>query len=312
MTSFVEIKGVVHPLGLFLRTQVLLICVGCVDLARPTFRGCEAGCDDVGVILDVGVVGADGPLAAPDTAITPDAAPPIDAARLPEDGPRLDMAGPAFPLTLGLVAHWPFDEGIGTIARDQSPSRSDATVSAGTEWIIGAIGKAVFLNGDSDIINVPSGPAVGLTGAMTISVWYLANSLPGSRVALISRNVKSDSRGYTLGFDFTGTFEFHISVNCQSENDVQTASPAPLGRWVHVVGVFDPGATLAIYVDGVLRSSAVLSTTTQCDNKQPLGIGRRPAPASIPEAFRGGIDEVRIYNRALTAADVMALFALKP
>lgn len=83
-----------------------------------------------------------------------------------------------------------------------------------------------------------------------------------------------------------------------------SVTPIPERTWTHVASTYD-GATLRIYINGVLDRSAVVSGTT-CANTDPLAIGAKIKPsAGIAEAyFDGRIDDVRIYRRALSAAEI--------
>jgi Concanavalin A-like lectin/glucanases superfamily len=88
---------------------------------------------------------------------------------------------------------------------------------------------------------------------------------------------------------------------------VDTVSPIPALRWVHVASTYD-GTTLRVYINGVLDVSKPVSGRT-CANAQPLAIGAKykPAEGVLEALFDGRIDDVRVYDRALSAAEIKTI-----
>jgi Concanavalin A-like lectin/glucanases superfamily len=88
---------------------------------------------------------------------------------------------------------------------------------------------------------------------------------------------------------------------------VDTVSAIPATRWVHLASTYD-GTTLRVYINGVLDVSKPVSGRT-CANAQPLAIGAKykPAEGVLEALFDGRIDDVRVYNRALSAAEIQTM-----
>jgi len=112
----------------------------------------------------------------------------------------------------------------------------------------------------------------------------------------------------------TGKAFFQIRDANPSINQVYVFSqgPVPTGAWIHLVGVRDASCspkTVQLYMNGVQVASAIDTTTMSLSNVGPKldNIGRR-FPCNSTNPFQGAIDEVTIYNRALTACEILALY----
>lgn len=160
---------------------------------------------------------------------------------------------------------------------------------------------AVDFDGTDDTVVATD---IDLPSSFTLSVWMKADVIPGAGVwrNLVTRVSGSSSNGdYYL--ELSGDeieFGFLNTVNGIISS---TSANLVAGRWYHIAGVFSDSAnTLAIYVNGSLSISAA-ETNSPTTNNDIVEIG-----AGWPgENFDGRIDDVRIYNRALSAADVAAL-----
>jgi hypothetical protein len=308
----------VHPLrpGLLAATAVL---AACVDTTQPAgLRGVDAGAraapdGATDVAADAPPVPSDGP-AARETGV-------MD---LPRDDPPADVAPPreaaapdVRPDTgerIGLVGYWPLDEGSGTVARDLSGNANHGNFDLAPAWTTGKFGGAVDFSAANSAILVPSSPTIGLKGAMSVALWINVKAFPaaGALSAVLSRNDGSGMRGYTVRVRPDGTLEFHVSGDCTTENAATTTAQNAIdaATWVHVVGVYVPGTAIRLYVNGALQGQATGGVpAAQCDNQRPLALGRRPSRA---ESFTGMIDDVRLYDRSLTDADVLALYNFRP
>ncbi|HET6953953.1 MAG TPA: LamG-like jellyroll fold domain-containing protein [Acidimicrobiales bacterium] len=203
-----------------------------------------------------------------------------------------NTAPPAPP---GRVASFGFDEGSGTIAGDRSGSGNDGTVS-GALWTTGRVGGALSFDGSGDLVTVPDTPSLDLTGGMTIDAWVRpAGPATWSTVVLKER---SSGLSYGLyGADGDGNPAGYARIG--GDREVAGPSAAPPGVWTHLAVTYD-GAALRLYVNGALVRSTSRTGTIATSN-DPLAIGGNSAWG---EWFTGEIDEVNIYNRALTAAEV--------
>jgi hypothetical protein len=221
-------------------------------------------------------------------------------------------------LASGLVGHWTFD-GADTQATitDRSGQSNNgyfvggATSSAKAQ---GKLGQALRFDGVDDSVNVGDINATDGASAMTVSAWVYQDSLSAD-LSVVS---KWHGSGFSWYFASSrgghgGSDDVHFQIGDSDEEGYTTTNVHQAGRWEHWVGVFDGTQTgnanrLKIYVDGVSQSltyDAVIPATTQ-STAFPVHIGSTDGSG----VWNGKIDDVRIYNRALSADEVKALYRL--
>ncbi|MHC4499185.1 MAG: LamG-like jellyroll fold domain-containing protein, partial [Planctomycetota bacterium] len=182
-----------------------------------------------------------------------------------------------------LTAHWRFDDDV----KDSSENGYDGTIVGAPSYADGRIGKALDFDGLNDHVEVP-----GLTNPvnMTYALWVKANSLSGNYNTLLEFG--NDDPWF--GIRYSGKIEFY---NC-----VTSSYPITIGQWHHIAVTSD-GAQSIIYIDGAACGTGPPNTQSGTG----LGIGYHDGDAH----FDGLIDDVHIYNRALSEEEVRALAAGK-
>jgi glucose/arabinose dehydrogenase len=204
------------------------------------------------------------------------------------------------------VAAYAFDAGSGTTAVDASGHSITGTLKNGPVWTTGRYGSALNFDGVNDYVDLGNPTSLKLTGSMTLSAWISSAAFPADDAAVISKRTSSNS-GYqldttidngprTIGFKLTGS----------GGNDMirYGATAMQAGAWYHVAGVYDAtNKTMHVYLNGVLNDGTLSGTVTssQKNSAANVNIGQR---AGGGFSVNGKIDEVRIYNRALTAAEI--------
>ena len=227
------------------------------------------------------------------------------------DGIRLysydrQLITPATPDTTNLVGLWEFDEGTGTTAADSSGNSHQGTLEGSPQWVAGYVRGALQFNGSPDRVVVPYSAQLNPDGAFTVSVW--ANVAPGSsgfRSPITSRD-DSPQRGYILYAGNNGNWQFWIGTGSAW---VQAAgAPVQAGEWAHVTGVYENGE-VRLYVNGTQagRGSGTNSLNTQ--QYKAIGAGATNSPQGN-YFFVGMIDDVRVYSRVLSDAEVAGLAGL--
>lgn len=224
-----------------------------------------------------------------------------------ECGPRppsyslVDPPG-CLPPPADLVAWWPFDESSGATALDIIGGKH-GTILGGTSRKPGAVGGALFFHGRGDYVEVPDAPALALSGGVTMDAWVYPEEDPRHEPILAKMNT-----GHTVGFRLMSASRFHIHV-CPSTNCATgfwSVPPLPTKRWTHVAFVLDPVlAQYRLYVNGELKAKAMYSGTPFVTVGRPLWIAARP---DVGEYFKGGIDEVELFARALGDSEIKAIF----
>ncbi|MHC4891189.1 MAG: LamG-like jellyroll fold domain-containing protein, partial [Planctomycetota bacterium] len=195
-----------------------------------------------------------------------------------------------------LVAHWKLDG-----SADDLIGGNHGTVHGNPVWTIGQLNGALYFDGDGDYVDCGNDSSLNLANNFSISAWFnLHNTEPA--IPICKGNVPAWESGgaYTiLCIPSNGTLAFFVRDS--NNTDVgYVATTVPLSEWTHVVATFSD-ANLSVYKDGVIAGSSDLGTTTVHGNDGPLGIGAQ-GDGSMP--FTGIIDDVRIYDRVLTEAEV--------
>lgn len=214
----------------------------------------------------------------------------------------------------GLVGWWKLDEGTGTVAADSSGRGHDGTLVNGPTWVAGRIGSgALSFNGSSTYVNIPASPDFNVYDEFSVSAWvYSTNS---TRVTAVGRAVNNLWHLWVLEQINTGTGTARFDMEYVTRDEVGDLAHRAVGpgyslnTWHHVVGVKSAGDDIVrIYVDTVAgaNSSAVTEADpTDLDNV-PITIGaRRNTP---DEVWNGYIDDVRFYDRAISLAEITALY----
>ena len=182
----------------------------------------------------------------------------------------------------------------------------DTTGGGSFQTVAGLRANALSFNGTSSYVDLGSAPALTGTGSMTWAAWINATGTPEDDGQIIA---KSDSAsGWQLKTSpDTGPHTFGLKVT-YSTGSAQRYSKTvrALNTWYHVAGVYNAATrALDIYVNGVL-DNGVLQGTIPASQTLPninVNIGRRAGGFY----FKGTIDDVRVYNRALSQSEIQAI-----
>jgi hypothetical protein len=200
-----------------------------------------------------------------------------------------------------LVAAYGFNEGGGSNVADSSGHGNHGTLSGGVGWTSsGRYGSALSFDGQSGIVSVPDSASLDLTTGMTISAWVRPSSLSGWKSIIMKE--RPGQLAYAL-FGNTGSNRPSVEVKpaaSQWNESVPGTWQLSLNTWTHLAGTYD-GSVLRLYVNGTLVSSKSVSGALQTSSN-PLQIGGSTVWSD--EFFHGRIDEVRIYDRGLTASEI--------
>ena len=201
------------------------------------------------------------------------------------------------PPTTGLVGAWGFDEASGTSAADASGSGNTGTIS-GASRTSGRYGGALSFDGVNDWVTVNDANSLDLRTSMTLEAWVRPTSTSYWRTVVIKE--QPGQLAYAM---YSSTDSGRPSGHVFTTGDVGLQGPSalPANAWSHLTTTWD-GLTLRLYVNGTQVASGALAGTAVASTS-PLRIGGNSVWA---EWFSGLIDEVRVYNRALTPAEIAA------
>ncbi len=207
-------------------------------------------------------------------------------------------------LTTGLVASYPLDEGAGQVAADVVAGHGLGLLAAG--WTSGYAGPGLALDGAS--ASATTAALVDTAGSFSIAAWVMLRATTGFHTAASQdgANVSGFYLQYSAA-DAAWAFAM-LDQDSIAAGVARAISPfgPRVGDWAHLVGVRDQAAgQLRLYVNGRLAGTAAYSAAWRATGSFALGRGRyQAAPADF---FPGAIDQVRVWSRALSDADVAAL-----
>jgi hypothetical protein len=200
----------------------------------------------------------------------------------------------------GLVLYLTFDEGSGNIAYDYSGNKNNGTLYNGVAWVDGKFGKALSFDGVDDYVGGFTESKFDLD-YITISVWVKVNG----EFSIISKRCYAggSTRAYDLYYS-NGRINFCFSTD--GTNPYTLSYPISLETWYHIVATYD-GINGKLYINGNLVSSSSVSGTLY-KNNYDFVIGYLSATSPPSGFFNGTIDEVQIYNRALSEEEIKFLY----
>ena len=208
-----------------------------------------------------------------------------------------------------VVAHWKFDEGTGTVVADSSGNKYNGTTEFGPEWVDGVMGKAMKFNGTDQYVTVPDNNLTEAVYAFSVSVWFKPTEASTTQArGVIGIMNDLDRSAFNIGIDqlYDGNDVYFRVSNIGNIAEKASADQA-LGntKWNHVVGIYN-GEKLFLYQNGVLQKNNPPFTGTSKNSAKPLRMSYDYSKGL--SSFPGAIDEVRIYHRALSPAEVAELY----
>lgn len=216
------------------------------------------------------------------------------------------------PITEGLIAYWPLDEGTGEIVQDASGNGHDGERRNGPEWVEGVRGRALRFDGVDDFVLIPYAPAFDLEGGLTLSLWAYLGTEPdvgeGNDWRLtVGRNGFSP---YGLLIEQDGRLNGTVYIG-EERQMILSEEPLPVGEWVHVAFTYDAGVGQArLYLQGALIAEAEAAVGPfKLREGRPLTISL-PAREGSPEVhtWPGKLDEIHFFGRPLTPEEIRVLF----
>jgi hypothetical protein len=204
------------------------------------------------------------------------------------------------PASTNLVGAWGFDEASGTTATDSSGRANTGTLNGATRNASGRFGSALSFDGVNDWVTVPDADSLDLTTGMTIEAWIRPSAI-GSLWRTVMLKEQPSSLIYAL-YAGDGLGRPATDVFTTSDRGFSGTTATALNAWTHLAATYD-GTTQRLYVNGVQAATLATSGSIRVSTGA-LRIGGNGTWND--EWFAGLIDEVRVYNRALTATEIQA------
>ena len=225
----------------------------------------------------------------------------------------LSMAGHA---SAELILHWTFDEGSGSTVIDRSGNGRDGTIEGDPAWVAGKLGGALDFGGDGDrVVDDDGGDYLNGLDAVTITVW-IKSDLAGTDKGFIQgeepdggdniMTIRYDAAGATAG----GSNVLKAAVVAPgNEQQLESSSNLQTTEWQHVALVWSRNEELRLYINGELDTPAANSAARDVSTSDVttfiVGQGGKDAGGG----WDGLIDDVRIYDTALTDIELLGVMA---
>jgi hypothetical protein len=200
------------------------------------------------------------------------------------------------PPPTGLVAAFALNAGSGSNVADSSGSKNSGTVSGATWSSSGRFGSALSFDGVNDWVTVADAASLDLSSGMTLEAWVRPSRLGGWRTVVFKE--RSGGVVYGLYGDQAGGRPLG-QVDIGGERNAVGSASLPLNVWSHLATTFD-GSMVRLYVNGTQAGSLPFAGSMAASTG-PLRLGGNSVWG---EWFAGLIDEVRVYNRALSASEI--------
>jgi hypothetical protein len=212
----------------------------------------------------------------------------------------------------GLIGYWKFDEAAGNTVLDSSGKNNQGSLINSSRGV-GIYGQALQLDGkNNSYVTIPGSASLNsITNQLTISAWVRPNGQPGGYQSVVNRQIGTllHPDQFFLGFgpkNKVVTYKWEIGTT-NGEGSVYKGLPIA-DRWVQMVGTYD-GSMMRLYVDGVeIGNSSVTGNILVDNNPVTIGAGENSSEGKpLGDRFNGSVDEVRIYNRVLSATEIKNL-----
>lgn len=218
------------------------------------------------------------------------------------------------PATTG---QWELNDGTGSTAADSSGSGHPAALGGGTTWTWDSTypGEALSLNGSTGYASTATS-VLDTSKSMTASVWVKLNGNTGNSVLLSQNDATGNANGFELYYSSTANAWAFDRMSTDSATAAFSpiygpssgVDSAQLGAWTQLTGVFNASSNLMqLYVDGTLVSSGQY-TGTVWDAAGDLQIGRAVNSGGYSQYANANLSQVNVWNSALTANQISALY----
>ena len=237
----------------------------------------------------------------------------VDSLNLGSDYPNTDCDYNSLPVNtaLGYLGYWRLDEQSGTTATDGSNNGNNGTYVGGSHsnnvpaTIVFSDSASVQLNGSSDYVSLGTNLFAGL-GAFTVSAWVKPSNSTGIQAILSQWKAQTNAQMVLLRIN-NGVLEGFVHVTKGSKiAGGSFAMAIPAGTWSHVVFQYNGTKLIAVVNGQYSPVTFAVNSAVKSSTSTTLSIGGQNRTAA-DGYFNGQIDDFRIYNRALTSAEIASI-----
>ncbi|MCD4695336.1 MAG: T9SS type A sorting domain-containing protein [Bacteroidales bacterium] len=204
------------------------------------------------------------------------------------------------PIPDNLVGHWKMEEGSGSVLVDSSSYINNGTITGAPAWVTGKDDLALDLDGSNDYATVPDDVSLDITGEITLAAWIRPEIAGTQRI--IRKVDATANTGYSLFLSANGYVSIRFNDNNTYRVNTNAFYPTSGTEWMHVAATYD-GEKIKTYINGETDASIPVSFAISPNNEN-LSIG---ATTGGVDKLQGAIDDVRVYNIALSLEEIRAL-----
>jgi len=206
--------------------------------------------------------------------------------------------------------HWKLDESVVPFAADTGTSAThfDATLKGGASWLPGG---GVQLNGSDDYINLADNFTFAATNGFSFAAWVRFDSFQAWSSILSLEDETFSNSIVLMNYSITRRGSFYVQNHEAASYFITPADFfGPVGTWAHVAATVTPGGTVTLYRDGETSTEWTINGEVATNPNYVMysyaSFGGRDSLGS--NYFHGGLRDVRIYDRAMSAAEVDNLY----
>jgi hypothetical protein len=212
----------------------------------------------------------------------------------------------------GPVGWWRLDETSGTTAGDSSPNRNHGTVNGAAAWVAGNIQGALQFDGSNDYVSLPIGRLIQSLSSATFAVWANYSQQGGAWQRVFDFGTGETVNMFltpAIGGSNTGNMRFAITTGGAGAESQFTAGSRLATGWHHIAVVIDGDTrNVQLYLDDAVVASGTTNTLPRdLGNTTQNWLGRSEYGADA--YYQGLLDDLRIYDRALTAEEIATAMA---
>jgi hypothetical protein len=226
-----------------------------------------------------------------------------------------------------LILYLPFDEGQGITAEDLSGNNNNGEIIGEPKWVNGKSGSALEFSGAANThhVEVADTPSLNPDEEITLLAWIFIDIWEPTGGVVSKYTGSGNQRSYNMHMDHDTNLSFRASVSSNGAYQVGTSTTNAVapegtlveGQWQHIAMTYKGGEFLRLYHNGnMVAESAATATPHLFDNTTPLMVGTDFQIGGNhngqPREFTGAIDEVRLYDHALDAGEIVAAMAVAP
>jgi len=204
------------------------------------------------------------------------------------------------PNNTGLIGYWPMNEGQGETLYDKSGNGNTGIASGTPAWVDGKFGRALYFDGNNDSVDLGNLNYIstGIAGEYSVSLWIKFDAIGQT---FFFGDETDGNQGVMMQTDASGYLQTYLSGYYISNFQVTT------GRWYHIVQTQAGSNNIKLYVDGAYIYT-YQTTHIETGFNTHLGCFYLASSFSCMRFLTGAIDDVRVYNRALSAQEISRMY----